>query len=113
MLANRNKHCPYKNTNRLALSINDKRYDNGYTCEYYIDEWVVTWNSYARFAGDVIDFQNNTAYDVLELSCLVNEAAVVVENLRLRSIEFARNLHVAEVRRTSELASLSFEVRMG
>ena len=104
-MADRGKYCPYENKNRQALSINDKRYDNGYTCEDYIDEWVVTWNSYARFAGDVIDFQNRTAYDVLELYRLANETAGVVEKLRLRSIEFARNLHAAEVSCTSELAS--------
>ena len=48
-----------------------------------MDEWVVTWNSYARFAGDVIDFQNRTAFDVLELYKIANQTAVTVEALRL------------------------------
>ena len=71
----------------------------------------MTWNSYARFAGDVIDFQNRTSHDVLELYRLANTTAGVVETLRLHAIEFAKNLNAAEVRRTRELSALSFEFR--
>ena len=78
-----------------------------------MDEWVVTWNSYARVAGDVIDFQNRTAFDVLELYKIANQTARTVEALRVRAIEFARDLHASEVRGARELATLSFEVRMG
>ena len=78
-----------------------------------MDERVVTYNSYARFAGDVIDFQNQTAFDVLELYKIANQTASTVEALRVRAIEFARDLHASEVRRARELATLSFEVRMG
>ena len=78
-----------------------------------MDEWVVTWNSYARFAGDVIDFQNRTAFDVLELYKISNQTAGTVEALRVQAIEFAKDLHASEVRCARELATLSFEVRMG
>ena len=78
-----------------------------------MDEWVVTWNSYARFAGDVIDFQNRTAFDLLELYKIAIQSAGTVEALRFRAIEFARDLHASEVRRARELATLSIEVRMG
>ena len=36
-----------------------------------------------------------------------------MEALRVRAIEFARDLHALEFRRACELATLSFEVRMG
>ena len=78
-----------------------------------MDEWVVTWNSYARFPGDVIDFKNRTAFDVLELYKIANQTAGTVEAFRVRAIEFARDLHASEVRRARELATLSFEVRIG
>ena len=58
-----------------------------------MDKWVVTWNSYARFAGDVIDFQYQTAFDVLELYKIANQTAGTDDALRVRAIEFARNLH--------------------
>ena len=77
-----------------------------------MDEWVVNWNSFARFAGDVIDFQNQTAFDLLELNKIANQTAGTVEALRVRAIEFARDLHALEVRRARELATLSFEVRI-
>ena len=83
------------------------------TCEDYMDEWVVTWNSYERFAGDVINFQNRTAFDVLELYTISNQTAGTVEAFRVRAIEFARDWHASEVRRVRELTTLSFEVRMG
>ena len=35
-----------------------------------------------------------------------------MEALRVRAIEFTRDLHASEVRRARELATLSFEVRM-
>ena len=73
----------------------------------------MTWNSYARFAGDVIDFKNRTAFDVLELYKIANQTAGTVEALCVRAIEFARDLHASEVRHARELATLSFEVRMG
>ena len=111
--ADRQKYCPYENSNRQVLKIGDKRYDGGYTCEDYMDEWVVNWNSYARFAADVIDFQNRTAYDVLELYKLTNATVGVVEELRKRAIKFAQDLHAAEIRRTREFANLNLEVRMG
>ena len=72
----------------------------------------MTWNSYARFAGDVIDFQNRTAFIVLELYTIANQTAGTVEALRVRAIEFARDLHASEVRRARELDTLSFEVKM-
>ena len=78
-----------------------------------MDEWVVTWNSYAIFAGDVIDFQNRTAFDLLELYKIANQTAGTVEALRVRAIEFARDFHTSEVCRALELATLRFEVRMG
>ena len=78
-----------------------------------MDECVVTWNSYARFAGDVIDFQNRTAFDVLELYKIANQTAGKVKALRVRAIEFARDLHASEVRPARELSTLSFEARMG
>ena len=53
-----------------------------------MDEWVVTWNSYARFAGDVIDFQNRTAFDVLELYKIANQTTGTVESLVVRAIVF-------------------------
>ena len=56
LISDRADYCPYESKNYQVLKIGDKRYDDGYTCEDYMDEWVVTWNSYARFAGDVIDF---------------------------------------------------------
>ena len=111
--ADRQKYCPYENSNRQVLKIGDKRYDGGYTCEDYMDEWVVNWNSYARFAADVIDFQNRTAYDVLELYKLTNATVGVVEELRKRAIKFAQDLHAGEIRRTREFANLNLEVRMG
>ena len=73
----------------------------------------MTWNSYARFAGDVIDFQNRTAFDMLELYKIANQTAGTVKALRVRAIEFARDLHALEVRRARALATLCFEVRMG
>ena len=73
----------------------------------------MTWNLYARFANDVIDFQNRTAFDVVELNKIANHTAGTVEAMRVRAIEFARDLHALEVRRGRELAPLSFEVRMG
>ena len=78
-----------------------------------MDDWVFTWNSYARFAGDVIEFQNRTAFDVLELYKIANQTAGTVEALRVLAIEFARDLHASEVRRARELATLIFELRMG
>ena len=48
-----------------------------------MDEWVVNRNSYARFAGDVIDFQNQTAFDVLVLYKLANQTARTVVALRV------------------------------
>ena len=72
----------------------------------------MTWNSYARFTGDVIDFNNRTAFDVLELSKIANQITGTVEALRVRAIEFAKDLHASEVRRARELATLSFEVRI-
>ena len=93
-----------------------KRYDDGYTCKDYMDEWEVTWSSYAKFAGDVINFQNRTAFDVLELykiAKIANQTAGTVEALRVRALEFARELHASEVRRARELAMLSFKARMG
>ena len=77
-----------------------------------MDEWVVTWNSHAKFGGDVIDFIKRTAFDLLELYKFVNVTAGVVEALRVRAIEFSRDLHVAEVRRANELATLSLEIQM-
>ena len=56
LISDRVDYCPYESKNLQVLKINDKRYDDGYTCEDYMDKLVVTWNSYARFAGDVIDF---------------------------------------------------------
>ena len=78
-----------------------------------MDEWVVTWNAYARFAKDVISFQNKTAQNVLELYHLVNITASVVEELRERAVNFAQELHAAERRRAHELAGLNMEVRLG
>ena len=74
---------------------------------------VVIWNSYARFASDVIDFQNRTAFDVLELYKIAKQTAGTVEALLVRARDYARELHVSEVCRARELATLSFEVRMG
>ena len=62
-----------------------------------MDEWVVTWNSYARFAVNVIDFQNQTAFDMLKLHKLANQTAGTVEALRIRALEFAKDLHTSEV----------------
>ena len=73
----------------------------------------MTWNWYARFAGDVIVFQNRIAFDVLKLYKIANQTAGRVEALRVWAIEFARDFHAFEVRRSPELATLSFEVRMG
>ena len=70
-MSERFEWCPYEIKNRPALSTGDARYDNGYTCEDYMNEWVVTWNSYAKFAGDVVDWQNRTSHDVLELYRLI------------------------------------------
>ena len=95
-----------------VLKIGNKRYYDGYTCENYMDEWVVTWNSYARFAGDVIDFQNRSAFDVLELYKIANKTAGTVVALRVRAIEFARDMHASEVCPARELAKLSFEIIM-
>ena len=67
----------------------------------------------AIFAGDVIDFQNRMAFDVLELDKIANQTAVTVEALCVQALEFARDLHAFEVRRARELATLSFEVKMG
>ena len=61
----------------------------------------------------MIDFQNRTAFDVLELYKIANQTAGTVEALRGRALEFARDLHASEVRRAREIATLSFEVRMG
>ena len=55
LISDRADYCPYESKNRQVLKIGDKRYDDGYICEDYMDEYVVTWNSYARFVGDVID----------------------------------------------------------
>ena len=65
LIFDKSDYCPYESNNRQVLIIDDKRYDDGYTSVDYINEWLVTWNSYARFAGYVIDFQNRTAFDVL------------------------------------------------
>ena len=61
----------------------------------------------------MIDFQNRTAFYVLELYKIANQTAETVEALRVRAIEFARDLHASEVRRARELATLSFQVRIG
>ena len=61
-----------------------------------MDECIVTWNSYARFAGDVIEFQNRTAFDVLELYKIANQTAWTVEALHVRAIGFATDLHASE-----------------
>ena len=61
----------------------------------------------------MIDFQNRTAFDVLELYKIVKQTAGTVEALRVRALEFDRDLHASEVRRARELATLSFKVRMG
>ena len=108
LIYDRADYCPYESKNRQVLKIGDKRYDDGYTCEDYMDEWVVIWNSYARFAGDVIEFQNRTAFDLLELYQIANQTAGTVEALRVWAIEFARDMHASEVRRARELATLSF-----
>ena len=50
---------------------------------------------------------------MLELYKIANQTAGTVEALRVRAIEFARDLHALGVRRARELATLSFEVRMG
>ena len=111
--ADRETYCPYETKNRPAYKIGDSRYDGGYTCEDYMDEWIVTWNSYATFAGDVVDWQNRTSHDVLELYRLVNTTADVVEVLRTRAVEFARQLHTAEVLRTRQIHTLTTEMRIG
>ena len=71
------------------LKIGNKRYDDGYICKDYIEEWVVTKNSYAKFAGYAIDFQNRTAFDVLELYKIAKQTASTVVALRVRAITFA------------------------
>ena len=47
---------------------------------------------------------------MLELYKIANQTAETVAALRVRAIEFARDLHASEVRRARELAMLSFEV---
>ena len=61
----------------------------------------------------MIDFQNRTAFDKLELYKIANQTAGTVKALRVRAIEFASDLHASEVRRARELATLSFEIRIG
>ena len=106
-------YCPYENKNRQVLAIGDKRYDGGFTCEDYMDEWVVTWNSYAQFAKDVISFQNRSAHDVLELYKLTNTTASVMEILSSRLVKLAQEAHAAEINRARELSALKLEVRLG
>ena len=50
---------------------------------------------------------------MLELYKIANQTAGTVVALRVRSIEFARDLHASEVCRARDLATLSFQVRMG
>ena len=71
----------------------------------------MTWNSYSRFAGDAIDFQNRTTHDVLKLYRLANATAGFIETFRLRAIEFAEKLHAAKLHQALELSALSFEFR--
>ena len=56
LISDRADNFPYESKNRQLIKIGDKRYDEGYTCKDYINELLVTCNSYARYAGDVIDF---------------------------------------------------------
>ena len=63
-MSDRADYCPDESINRQVLKIGDKCYDDAYTCEDYIDELVVTKYSYSRFAYDVIDFSNRTAFDL-------------------------------------------------
>ena len=42
IISDRADYCPYGSKNRQLLKIGDKRYDDRYNCEDYMDEWVVT-----------------------------------------------------------------------
>ena len=49
---------------------------------------------------------------MLKFYTIANQTAGTVEALRVRAIEFARDLHILNVRRKRELATLSLKVRM-
>ena len=61
----------------------------------------------------MIDFLNRIPFDVLELYKIANQTESKVEGLRVQAIEFSRDLHASDVFRARELATLSFDVKMG
>lgn len=66
---------------------------------------------YARFVNNVIDFRNKIAFDVVKLYKIVNVTAKVVKANHVCVIEFARDLHAADVCRARKLATLSLNLR--
>ena len=73
---------------------------------------LMTYNSYARFVGNGIDYQNRTAFDVLKLYKIANVTAKVVAALSVRAIKFVRDLLAANVSCARVLATVSLIVRM-
>ena len=51
---------------------------------------------YSKFAGNVIDFLNKTAFKKLKFYKMAKETMKVVEAYRVRAIKFVKHFHAAQ-----------------